>query len=75
MNRSVADLLNLRFRFEQLTENFTMPQHGSHIDILEWFIAEGYKSNSLRNEFNEAIDIAKKILGEINGTKTVRKRF
>ena len=76
MNRSVADLLNLRFRFEELTENFTMLRHGSDIDILKWFIEEGYKSNSLRDEYKEALEIAQIIVGEIDGTgKKTRTRI
>jgi hypothetical protein len=67
MNKSVAELLNLRFQFEQITENYTMPRHGSDIDILEWYIDEGYKSNSLRNGYNDALNIAKQIVGELNG--------
>ena len=67
MNKSVAELLNLRFQFEQITENYTVPRHGSDIDILEWYIDEGYKSNSLRNGYNDALNIAKQIVGELNG--------
>ena len=67
MYKSVAELLNLRFQFEQITENYTMPRHGSDIDILEWYIDEGYKSNSLRNGYNDALNIAKQIVGELNG--------
>ena len=76
MNKSVADLLNLRFRFEELTENFTMLRHGSDIDILKWFIEEGYKSNSLRDEYKEALEVAQIIVGEIDGTsKKTRTRI
>mgnify|MGYP001162176557 FL=1 len=75
MNRSVAEILNLRTTFEEITENFTMPEKGSHIDIIKWFIEEGYKSNSLRDGFDEALIIAKKIREETNGTKTIRKRL
>ena len=67
MNKSVADLLNLRFQFEEITENFTMPRHGSDIDILKWFIEEGYKSNSLRDEYKQALEIAEQIVGELDG--------
>ena len=74
MNKSVAEILNLRYHFEELTENFTMPEKGSHIDIIRWFVEEGYKSNSLRNGFKEALIIAEKILGEVNG-KNITARF
>ena len=52
---SMAEILNLRTTFEEITENFTMPEKGSHIDIIKWFIEEGYKSNSLRDGFDEAL--------------------
>ncbi len=70
MRLSVAELLNLRYKFEELTKNYTLPEHESHIDIIRWFIEEGYKSNSLRNGFKEALTIAEKILGEVDGKKT-----
>ena len=67
MNKSVAELLNLRFQFEQLTENFNMPRNESDIDILKWYVEEGYKSNSLRDGFDDALNIAKQIIGELDG--------
>ena len=67
MNKSVAELLNLRFLFEQITENFNMPRNESDIDILKWYIEEGYKSNSLRDGFDDALNIAKQIIGELDG--------
>ena len=67
MSKSVAELLSLRFQFEELTENYTMPRHSSDIDILKWYIEEGYKSNSLRNGYNDALNIAKQIVGELDG--------
>jgi hypothetical protein len=67
MNKSVAELLSLRFQFEQLTENFNMPRHESDIDILKWYVEEGYKSNSLRDGFDDALKIAKQIVGELDG--------
>ena len=74
MRLSVAELLTLRFQFEELTKNYTMPEHESHIDIIRWFVEEGYKSNSHRNGFKEALIIAEKILGEVNG-KNITARF
>ena len=74
MRLSVAELLTLRYKFEELTKNYTMPEHESHIDIIKWFVEEGYKSNSLRNGFKEALIIAEKILGEVNG-KNITARF
>ena len=76
MKNSVADLLNLRFQFEEITENFTMPRHGSDIDILKWFVEEGYKSNSLRHDYKKALEIAEIIIGEINvPSKETRTRI
>jgi len=72
---SMAEILNLRTRFEEITENFTMPEAGSHIHILKWFKNEGYKSNSLRDGYDEALFIANKILGVINGSEKITKRI
>jgi hypothetical protein len=39
---------------------------GSDINTLEWFIENGHRSNSLRNGFDDAKQIAIKILTEHN---------
>ena len=71
MKLSLAEVLNLRSRFEEITDNFTMIEHGSHIHILKWFKSEGYKSNSLRDGYDEALNIAERILGEVNGPEEI----
>jgi hypothetical protein len=38
-----------------------MSVSGSDINTIEWFIENGHRSNSLRNGFNDALNIAKKI--------------
>tara|TARA_B100000287_G_scaffold206221_1_gene194526 strand:+ start:6034 stop:6267 length:234 start_codon:yes stop_codon:yes gene_type:complete len=63
MKLSQAEVLNLRYQFEEITQNFNMPNQ-SDIDTIIWFIEEGYKSNSLRDGFNEAMEIAKIIRGQ-----------
>ena len=51
-----------------------MPQ-GSDIDNIEWFLENGHRSNSLRNGFKEAKNIAEKIKEYADGcTKEIRKR-
>ena len=48
---------------------------GSDIDTIEWFLENGHRSNSLRNGFKEAKEIAKKIKEFSDGcTKKIRKR-
>jgi len=61
----IGQILKLRFDFEELTENFNKPE-GSDINTLEWFIENGHRSNSLRNGFDDAKQIAIKILTEHN---------
>ena len=56
----IGEILRLRFDFEELTENFSKPD-GSDINTLEWFIENGHRSNSLRNGFDDAKQIAIKI--------------
>tara|TARA_B100000029_G_C17322039_1_gene868495 strand:+ start:229 stop:390 length:162 start_codon:yes stop_codon:yes gene_type:complete len=53
-----------------------MVDSGSSINILEWFVKDGHKSNSLRKNYDRAKEIATIILGEVNdGSKKVTKRF
>ena len=48
---------------------------GSAIDTIEWFLENGHRSNSLRNGFKEAKEIAKKIKEYSDGcTKKTRGR-
>lgn len=61
--KSVAELLNLRYEFEQLTAGYSMPD-GSNINTLEWFIENGHRSNSLRNGFDDAKELAITIVTE-----------
>ena len=57
--------LNLRADFEEITKDFNMNGHeGSDINTLEWFVENGYRSNSLRNGFSHALQIAETIITE-----------
>ena len=53
-------IMNLRTQFEEIIKDFSMDSK-SDIDTIEWFIENGFRSNSLRNGFEEAMDIAKTI--------------
>ena len=61
---NVQELLNLRTRFEETTEDFKLEHYGSDINTLKWFIEHGHKSNSLRNGYQEAYQIAEAIVTE-----------
>jgi hypothetical protein len=54
-------IIQLRFEFEEITKSYNMEVSGSDINSIEWFIENGHRSNSLRNGFNDALNIAKKI--------------
>lgn len=60
-------VLERRSRFEELSKSFNMGcqvqegKVGSCISTIEWFIENGHRSNSLRNGFEEAMQIAKSI--------------
>ncbi len=69
----ISELLRLRFDFEQLTCGFNMPE-GSDINTLEWFVENGHRSNSLRNGFDDAKQIAITILTEHNKWQKKQKR-
>ena len=74
---SLMQLLNLRSEFEGLTQNFFLsvdPWPGSCINTLKWFVEHGHRSNSLRNGFNDAKQIAEKIITEDNEWKK-QKQF
>jgi len=54
-------IIQLRFEFEEITRGYNMEVSGSDINTIEWFIENGHRSNSLRDGFNDALNIAKKI--------------
>jgi hypothetical protein len=61
----IGELLRLRTDFEELTHGFSMPE-GSDINTLNWFVENGHRSNSLRNGFDDAKQIAITIITEHN---------
>lgn len=61
--KSLTELLTLRNEFEELTAGYSMPD-GSDINTLEWFIENGHRSNSLRNGFDDAKELAITIVTE-----------
>ena len=74
MTLGLTQIIQLRFEFEELTKGFNMPE-GSDIDNINWFLKNGHRSNSLRNGFKEAKEIAKKIKEYADGcTKETTKR-
>ena len=70
----LTQVIQLRSEFEFLTKNYNMPE-GSNIDTIEWFLKNGHRSNSLRNGFKKAKEIAKVIKEYADGcTKTTGSR-
>ncbi len=71
---SLTQIIKLRSDFEELTNGYNMPE-GSDINNINWFLKDGHRSNSLRNGFKDAKQIAKKIKEYSDGcTKETRKR-
>ena len=67
----LAEILNTRTDFEELTRGYNMPE-GSDINTINWFVENGHRSNSLRNGFDDALKLAKEIKEFSNEcTKTV----
>ena len=58
LNNNIANLLMLRSEFEEITSGFNMSVSGSDINSLEWFVENGHRSNSLRNGYERAKEIA-----------------
>jgi hypothetical protein len=72
---SLIRVLNNRTQFEELTQDFNMSDSGSSIDTIDWFLENGHRSNSLRNGFVKAKEIAQSIKEYHNGCKKVRTRI
>ena len=71
---NVQELLNLRTRFEEVTQDFKLEQIGSDINTLKWFVENGHKSNSLRDGYQMAYEIAEAIITEYeNGRRGTKE--
>jgi len=71
---SLTQAIKLRSDFEELTKGYNMPE-GSDINTINWFLKDGHRSNSLRNGYKEAKEIAKTLKEYSDGcTKTTRTR-
>ena len=71
---SLTQIIKLRSDFEELTSGYNMAE-GSDINTINWFLKDGHRSNSLRNGFKEAKELAKKIKEYSDGcTKKTRSR-
>ena len=64
INYLFFETLELRYKFEEITLDFKFEndKDKSDINTLKWFVKEGYKSNSLRDNFEEAKEIALQII-------------
>jgi hypothetical protein len=64
INYIFFETLELRFKFEEMTSDFKFidDKNRSDINTLKWFVTEGYKSNSLRDNFEDAKEIALQII-------------
>ena len=60
----MQELLNLRTQFEEVTSDFKLEHFGSDINTLKWFVESGHKSNSLRDGYRTAYEIAEAIITE-----------
>lgn len=65
----MTEMMNLRTRFEEITEEYKLESPGSDINSLKIFVENGYKSNSLRNDFREALEIAEAIITEYENVR------
>ena len=70
---SLIVTLNNRAEYEQITSDFNIPEpykHSSDIDSIDWFLENGHRSNSLRNDFVKAKEIAQHIREYYNECQT-----
>ena len=71
---NVQELLNYRTQFEEITSDFKLDYTGSSINTLKWFVENGHKSNSLRDGYHKAYELAKAIITEYENGRTEETR-
>ncbi len=64
MKQSVAEILSLRFQFEEIIQNLDIPENkrNGHINSLEWFKKYGNRKNRFREGYKEATKLCSSIL-------------
>jgi len=64
---SIAEILSLRFQFEEITQNFIIPDNkkASILENIIWFKKYGNRKNRFRTGYDQAMEIANKILKNI----------
>tara|TARA_Y100000389_G_scaffold82011_1_gene78592 strand:- start:1764 stop:1976 length:213 start_codon:yes stop_codon:yes gene_type:complete len=62
--KSIAELLSLRYQYENYIENLEIPidKKNGHINNLVWFKDNGHVKNRFRKGYDESILICKTIL-------------
>ena len=63
--KSLAEILNLRYQYENLItarRPFKLNSHSGDIDNLKYFINTGHKSNRFRKNYKQALHIANEIV-------------
>ncbi len=65
---SLAGVLNKRSKWELIVIDYKLPSDRLQgtINNLQWFIKNGHRSNSLRDGFKEAQNLAKEIVNDVN---------
>ena len=71
---NVQELLNYRTQFEEITSDFKLDYSGSSINTLKWFVEYGHKSNSLRDGYQKAYELAEAIITEYENGRTEETR-
>ena len=64
MKQSVAEILSLRYQYEEIIRNFDIPEvnRSGHINSLKWFKKYGNRKNRFRDGYNEALELCNKII-------------
>ena len=66
INKSLPELLSLRSQWETIVEDFKLQDYNGTISNLKWFVKYGVRSNRFRPSFEEALQIARIIIDEVN---------
>ena len=60
----------MRTDFEDITSDFKLESANSDINSLKWFVENGHKSNSLRDGYQKAYELAEAIITEYENGRT-----
>lgn len=72
---TICEVLNLRYNWEEIVSDYKLDDYNGTIDNLEDFLKSGVKGNRFRSKFEEATEIASKIVDYYGSLESLGRKL